>query len=154
MRDKFSTLDIVKALSIPRERLRDWMNNGFVVPTTRSEGQGTKAIFTRDDIYLVALFVDLRKNSKTFLKWEGIELDSKELTCLYVPEGFALGFQTLEDNTELLYQMSEWYKPEFSEGIIWDDKELGIKWPIIMSMISEKDLSLPNLVETLKKLED
>lgn len=61
MRDKFSTLDIVKALSIPRERLRDWMNNGFVVPTTRSEGQGTKAIFTRDDIYLVALFVDLRK---------------------------------------------------------------------------------------------
>ncbi len=61
MRDKFSTLDIVKALSIPRERLRDWMNNGFVVPTTKSEGQGTKAIFTRDDIYLVALFVDLLK---------------------------------------------------------------------------------------------
>lgn len=61
MRDKFSTLDIVKALSIPRERLRDWMNNGFVTPTTRSEGQGTRAIFSRDDIYLVALFVDLLK---------------------------------------------------------------------------------------------
>jgi len=61
MRDKFSTLDIVKALNIPRERLRDWMNHGFVVPTTRSEGQGTKAVFTRDDIYLVALFVDLLK---------------------------------------------------------------------------------------------
>ena len=61
MRDKFSTLDIVKALGIPRERLRDWMNHGFVVPTTRSEGQGTKAVFTRDDIYLVALFVDLLK---------------------------------------------------------------------------------------------
>jgi hypothetical protein len=59
MRNRFSTLDIVKALSIHRERLRDWMNNGFVVPTTRSEGQGTKAIFTRDDMYMVALFVDL-----------------------------------------------------------------------------------------------
>ncbi len=98
------------------------------------------------------VFVDLRKNSKTFLKWSGIELDSKGLTCLYVPEGFALGFQTLEDDTELLYQMSEWYKPEFSGGIIWDDKELGIKWPITMSIISEKDLSLPSLEQVLKEL--
>lgn len=97
-------------------------------------------------------FVDLRKNSKTFLKWDGIELDSKELTCLYVPEGFALGFQTLDDNTELLYQMSEWYKPEFSEGIIWNDKVLGIKWPIKTSTISEKDSSLPNLEQILNKL--
>ncbi len=100
------------------------------------------------------VFVDLRKNSKTFLKWGGIELDSKELTCLYVPEGFALGFQTLEDDTELSYQMSEWYKPEFSEGIVWDDKVLGIKWPIIISMISEKDSSLPNLEQILNKLEN
>ena len=57
MIDTFSTLDIVKALRIPRERLRDWMNNGFVVPTILSQGQGTKAVFTRGDIYLVALFV-------------------------------------------------------------------------------------------------
>ena len=100
------------------------------------------------------VFVDLRKNSKTFLKWDGIELDSKGLTCLYVPEGFALGFQTLEDDTELSYQMSEWYKPEFSEGIVWDDKELGIKWPITMSIISDKDSSLPNLDQTLKEFEN
>ena len=99
------------------------------------------------------VFVDLRKNSETFLKWGQIELDSKELTCIYVPEGFALGFQTLEDNTELLYQMSEWYKPEFSKGIIWNDKELGIKWPITMSTISEKDLSLPSLEQLIKELE-
>jgi dTDP-4-dehydrorhamnose 3,5-epimerase len=100
------------------------------------------------------VFVDLRKNSKTFLKWGGIELDSKELTCLYVPEGFALGFQTLENDTELSYQMSEWYKPEFSEGIVWNDKELGIKWPITMSIISDKDSSLPNLDQTLKEFEN
>ena len=61
MRNQFSTLDVVKFLGVPRERLRDWMNNGFVVPTISSKGQGTKAVFTRDDIYLVALFVDLLK---------------------------------------------------------------------------------------------
>jgi hypothetical protein len=61
MQDTFSTLDIVKALRIPRERLRDWMKNGFVVPTILSQGQGTKAVFTRDDIYLAALFMDLLK---------------------------------------------------------------------------------------------
>lgn len=98
------------------------------------------------------VFVDLRKNSKTFLKWSGIELDSEKLTCLYIPEGFALGFQTLENNTELFYQMSQWYKPEHSHGIIWNDIDLGIKWPIKMSVISEKDLSLPNLNDALKEL--
>jgi len=99
------------------------------------------------------IFVDLRKKSETFLKWGGIELDSKKLTCLYVPEGFALGFQTLEDNTELLYQMSELYKPESSKGIIWNDKKLGIEWPLTISIISEKDLCLPNLEQVIKELE-
>jgi len=99
------------------------------------------------------IFVDLRKKSETFLKWGGIELDSKKLTCLYVPEGFALGFQTLEDNTELLYQMSELYKPESSKGIIWNDEKLGIEWPLTISIISEKDLCLPNLEQVIKELE-
>ena len=75
MRNDFSTLDIVKALSIPRERLRDWMNNGFVVPTIKSEGQGTKAIFTRNDIYLVAFFVDLLK--KGFKRYRASDLIKK-----------------------------------------------------------------------------
>ena len=67
MREKFSTLDIVKALGIPRERLRDWMNNGFIIPTISSRGQGTKAVFTRNDVYLVALFTDfLRKGFKRY----------------------------------------------------------------------------------------
>lgn len=98
------------------------------------------------------IFVDLRKESKTFLKWRGIELDAEKLSCLYIPEGFALGFQTLEDNTELLYQMSQYYKPEYSWGIIWNDKNLKIKWPLEMTVISEKDLSLPNLDDFLKEV--
>ncbi|QLH05794.1 dTDP-4-dehydrorhamnose 3,5-epimerase [Nitrosopumilus ureiphilus] len=105
---------------------------------------------TKGRVYEV--FVDLRKNSKTFLKWGEIELDSEKLTCLYIPEGFALGFQTLEDDSELFYQMSQWYKPELSTGIVWNDKELGIQWPIKTSIISEKDLSLPNLDQALKEL--
>ena len=59
MRNEFSTLDIVKAIDIPRERLRDWMNRGFISPSISAEGQGTKAVFTRDDIYGIALFRNL-----------------------------------------------------------------------------------------------
>jgi hypothetical protein len=56
MRNEFSTLDIVAAIGIPRERLRDWMNRGFVVPSISAKGQGTKAVFTRNDIYYLAVF--------------------------------------------------------------------------------------------------
>ena len=98
------------------------------------------------------IFVDLRKESKTFLKWGGIELDAEKFSCLYIPEGFALGFQTLEENTELFYQMSQYYKPEYSRGIIWNDKNLKIKWPLDMTVISEKDLSLPSLDDFLKEV--
>ena len=87
------------------------------------------------------IFVDLRKKSETFLKWGGIELDSKKLTCLYVPEGFALGFQTLKDNSEIFYQMSQNYMPEFSRGVKWDDEAFKIKWPLEVTVISKKDQS-------------
>lgn len=74
MRDDFSTLDIVAALGIPRERLRDWMNRGFVKPSIPAEGQGTRAVFTRHDIYRVALFAELtqrgfkRENAAGFVR--------------------------------------------------------------------------------------
>ena len=105
---------------------------------------------TRGSVYEV--LIDLRKDSQTFKQWESVELHSDEHNMLYVPEGFALGFQTLEDNTELFYQMSQYYKPEYSRGVIWNDKSLKIKWPLEMTMISEKDLSLPNLDDFLKEL--
>lgn len=104
---------------------------------------------TRGKAYEV--FVDIRRDSKTYLKWEGVELSSKEMTSLYVPEGFALGFQTLEDNTELFYQMSQFYKPEYARGIIWNDKKLKITWPIKMTVISEKDSSLPSLNQVISE---
>ena len=89
--------------------------------------------------------IDLRKNSKTFLQWDGIELDSKDYKMLFVPEGFALGLQTLEDNTEVHYQMSQSYNPKYSRGITWNDKTLKIAWPLKPSVISENDANLKTL---------
>jgi len=89
------------------------------------------------------VMVDLRKNSKTFKQWQGITLDSNDNKLLYVPDGFALGFQTLEDNTQLFYQMSQIYMPDFARGFRYDDKMFQISWPIDVSIISKKDLSFP-----------
>lgn len=87
------------------------------------------------------VIIDIRKNSPTFHKWDYVELSEREYEMLYVPEGFALGFQTLENNTELLYQMSEYYHPEVSTGIRWNDPKIQIEWPLKCTTISKKDES-------------
>ena len=94
---------------------------------------------TRGKIFDV--IIDLRAESNTYKKWIGMELKSDDFKMLYIPEGFAHGFQTLEDNTEVFYQVSNWFSPEHERGIRWDDKELDIKWPIDNPIISKKDLS-------------
>jgi dTDP-4-dehydrorhamnose 3,5-epimerase len=94
---------------------------------------------TRGKIYEVML--DLRKESKTYKQWESIELSPSDYSLLYVPEGFALGFQTLEDNTELFYQMSEQYVPEFARGINYKDPKFNIDWPLEVQTISKRDSS-------------
>jgi dTDP-4-dehydrorhamnose 3,5-epimerase len=94
---------------------------------------------TKGSIYEV--MIDLRRDSKTFKQWESVELNSYDHKMLYVPKGFALGFQTLEDNTEVFYQMSEIYKPEFARGIRWDNENYKIKWPHKITIISEKDMA-------------
>jgi len=94
---------------------------------------------TRGKIFDV--IIDLRAESNTYKKWIGMDLKSDDFKMLYFPEGFAHGFQTLEDNTEVFYQVSNWFSPEHERGIRWDDKELDIKWPIDNPIISKKDLS-------------
>jgi dTDP-4-dehydrorhamnose 3,5-epimerase len=89
------------------------------------------------------VIVDIRRESPTFLKWIGIELSAKNRKMLYVPEGFAHGFQTLEHNTEVFYQISQFYHPESSKGIRWDDSTINIKWPISKIVFSERDSLLP-----------
>ena len=92
---------------------------------------------TRGSLYDVAL--DIRPDSPTYLQWEAVELTEENRLMFYVPEGFAHGYQTLEDDTEVFYQMSELYHPESARGLRWDDPKLGIKWPLPVSIISQRD---------------
>ena len=85
------------------------------------------------------VIIDLRRESATYKKWVAIELSSENRTMLYIPERFAHGFQTLEDNTEVSYQMSEFYAPESSRGVRWSDPAFGIEWPPGERTISLKD---------------
>jgi len=87
------------------------------------------------------VIIDLRKSSSTFKKWFGIELTEENYKMLYVPEGFAHGFQSLEDNSEIIYQVSEFYTPNSELGIHWNDPTFNIDWPIQEKIITDKDNS-------------
>jgi len=90
------------------------------------------------------VFIDLRKKSPTYLNWDAIELNSNSHDMIYIPRGCAHGFQTLEDNVIVFYQMGEFYNPSYSRGIRWDDPLFGIEWPFEVSVISEKDKCYPD----------
>ena len=89
------------------------------------------------------VIVDLRRDSNTFMKWFSVELTAENRTALYIPKDFAHGFQTLADDTEVFYQMSEFYAPEAARGFRWDDPAIGIPWPLTVSVISSTDAALP-----------
>lgn len=92
---------------------------------------------TKGAIYDV--IIDLRPESETYKQWISVKLTSENRKMLYIPKGFAHGFQTLKDNTEVFYQMSEFYHPECARGVRWDDKKIGIDWLIENKIISKKD---------------
>ena len=100
---------------------------------------------TRGSIFDVA--VDLRPNSPTCYKWVGVELTADNRRMLYVPEGFAHGYQTLKDATELFYQVSEYYHPESARGLRWDDPRLRIDWPLPVTLISPRDRKFELITE-------
>ena len=88
--------------------------------------------------------VDLRPSSATFLGWIGVELTAENRRALYVPPGCAHGFQTLIDDSEVLYLMTEFYAPEMARGVRWNDPMFGIEWPIADPTISERDATYPD----------
>ena len=94
---------------------------------------------------LYDVIVDLRRKSATFKQWIAVELTEENRLMLYVPKGCAHGFQTLEDNTEVFYQMSEFYHPDFACGVRWNDPAFGIRWPMMEQVIiSERDRNWPD----------
>ena len=98
---------------------------------------------TRGSIFLV--MVDLRPESATRNEWLGLELTAQTERMVYVPEGFAQGYQTLEDDVEVLYQMSHRFVPQAARGVRWDDPAFGIGWPAAEErIISERDRSWPD----------
>jgi dTDP-4-dehydrorhamnose 3,5-epimerase len=101
---------------------------------------------SRGRIFDVA--VDIRGGSPTFGRWVGAELSADNMRQLYVPAGFAHGFLTLEANCEVIYKVSDFYAPECDDGLVWNDADMAIGWPLeagLSPQLSPKDLGLPGL---------
>lgn len=93
------------------------------------------------------VIIDIRRNSPTYRRWQHFELASEHGRQLYVPKGFAHGFQTLCDEVEVSYLISRPYEPSAARGIRYDDPAFGIQWPLPVTQISEKDLIWPRFTE-------
>lgn len=93
------------------------------------------------------VIIDLRPESLTYKQWFGVELTSDNYKMLYVPEGFAHGYQILEDDSEVFYLVSQFYHPKAERGLRYNDPTFGIKLPIEVKMISDKDKSWPDFLQ-------
>ena len=92
--------------------------------------------------------VDIRKGSPTHGKWVSEILSEQNHKLLYIPEGFAHGYCVLSDEADIFYKVNQEYSPENDDGIIWNDPEIAVKWPIDKPIVSEKDLKLPSFKNT------
>ncbi len=99
------------------------------------------------------VIVDCRKNSPTFLQWVGIELSAEKKNMMYVPEGFAHGFQSLEEETEMTYLVGAFYNKESEGGIHHLDPKVGIEWPLPVLLTSEKDAAIPFVDDNFKAID-
>jgi dTDP-4-dehydrorhamnose 3,5-epimerase len=107
------------------------------------EAQGKLVCVIRGKIFDVA--VDLRKGSPYYGKWAGAVLSEENRQLVWIPPGFAHGFVSLEDNTEVLYKATKEYTPKLDRGVLWNDPEIGVDWPVRQPMLSLKDSKLPPL---------
>ena len=87
--------------------------------------------------------IDLRSDSKTYLQWHGVELSAEKMNMFAIPEGFAHGFQSLDDNVEMLYLHTEFYNRESEDALRYNDTKLNIQWPMQITELSEKDANHP-----------
>lgn len=91
--------------------------------------------------------VDLRLGSETFGRWVGEELSAGNGRQLYIPKGFAHGFQTLASDTTVFYHIAQFFEPGRTAGIVWNDREIGVDWPLPPAAQSPRDLALPRLAD-------
>ena len=122
-------------MSLSRNLLRGTLRGMHYQAVPRPEQKVVRCV--RGAAYDVV--VDLRKDSPTFCRWFGVELSETNHAALFVPEGFAHGFLTLSDDTDILYQMTEFYVPELAAGVRWNDPAFGIAWPFEPLTLSARD---------------
>ncbi len=115
-----------------------------------SPGQAKLVRCSHGRIFDVA--VDLRRDSPTYGRWEGCELDDKDHRQLFIPVGFAHGFCVLSDVADVHYKLSSYYDPQTEAGIAWDDPDLAVEWPLADPQISERDRAAPRLAEIADEL--
>jgi len=106
-----------------------------------AQGKLVRAI--KGEIFDVA--VDIRKDSNTYGEWIGVILSEESKNMLYVPEGFAHGFQVLSEIAEVIYKVTNVYTPQAEDGIVWNDKDLNIEWPIKDAILAQRDEEWPSL---------
>lgn len=109
------------------------------------KAQGKLVLAVAGEVFDVA--VDIRRGSPTYGKWVGETLSAENKRMLYIPPGFAHGFCVLSEEAEVLYKVTEEYSSQHEAGIIWNDPEIGIHWPIEQPIVSTKDAALPTLSE-------
>jgi len=105
---------------------------------------------------ILDVFVDLRRDSNTFGQWDSIELSEENKKLIYIPRGFAHGFCTLTEKSEVLYKVDNFYAPEHEGGLLWSDPDIGIDWPVKDPILSEKDkgnMTFKEFVEKYKYIE-
>jgi dTDP-4-dehydrorhamnose 3,5-epimerase len=101
---------------------------------------------------ILDIIVDLRPESPTYLDYISVELNEENQRAIFVPERFAHGYQVLTDNTDTTYMVGEFYTPEAESGLMYNDRRLGLKWPLPVSVISEKDQAFRSLDEVEPEL--
>ena len=99
---------------------------------------------------VIDVIVDIRQVSPTFLQWQAVELSAKNNRMIYIPEGFAHGFQTLQDNSALIYHHTEFYTPGAEGGIRYDDPLVDIRWTLPVTVVSQRDAGHPLLDHKFK----
>jgi dTDP-4-dehydrorhamnose 3,5-epimerase len=110
--------------------------------------QGKLVMVTRGAVFDVA--VDIRKSSPTFGKWFGVELNEENAKQLWIPPGFAHGFVTLSETADFLYKCTDVYVPEADGGVLWNDPDIAIPWPITEPLLSKKDAAAPRLRDSTR----
>jgi dTDP-4-dehydrorhamnose 3,5-epimerase len=110
--------------------------------------QGKLVMVTRGAVYDVA--VDIRRSSPTFGKWFGVELSEENCKQVWVPPGFAHGFAVLTDIADFQYKCTDVYVPEADAGVLWNDPDIGIVWPVTEPLLSKKDTQAPRLRDSTK----